>query len=67
MLEFTIKSAQMGFYDINMDYVLEPGTIEVMVGAASNDIRFRDNIILTGKKCKADRVFENQVIVRKQV
>lgn len=67
VLEFTIKSAQMGFYDINMDYVLEPGTIEVMVGAASNDIRFRDNIILTGKKCKADRVFENQVIVRKQV
>lgn len=67
LLEFTIPTAQMGFYDIHMDYVLEPGTIEVMVGAASNDIRFRENIVLTGNKCKAERVFENQVIVRKQV
>lgn len=67
LLEFTIPTAQMGFYDIHMDYVLEPGTMEVMIGAASNDIRFRENIVLTGNKCKAERVFENQVIVRKQV
>lgn len=33
------KIAQLGFYDENMDFVVKPGAIEVMIGAASDDIR----------------------------
>jgi beta-xylosidase len=36
---FSLAVGQLGFYDRNMAFVVEPGTIEVMVGSSSEDIR----------------------------
>ena len=32
-----ITPASLAFYDINMDYVVEPGEFEIMVGTSSRD------------------------------
>jgi beta-glucosidase len=31
----------LAFYDENMDFVVEPGKVEILVGASNNDIRKR--------------------------
>jgi beta-glucosidase len=36
---FTLSAAQLSFLDQSMTPVLEPGTINVMVGSSSEDIR----------------------------
>lgn len=36
---FTLKPADLGLWDRNMKFVVEPGTFRVMVGASSEDIR----------------------------
>lgn len=36
---FNVKPDQLGLYDENMQWVVEPGTFKVMVGSASDDIR----------------------------
>jgi beta-glucosidase len=36
---FELAVSQLGFYDRQMAFVVEPGTIEVMVGSSSEDIR----------------------------
>src|SRR5262249_38675052 len=36
---FVLSTSQLGFYDRGMKFVVEPGTIEVMVGSSSDDIR----------------------------
>lgn len=47
-VSFTLAASQLAFYDIDMNYVVEPGTIEVMVGASSEDLRLRDTFTITG-------------------
>ena len=37
-LEFTLGPEQLGFYDRNMSFVVEPGEFKVMVGANSEDV-----------------------------
>ncbi len=46
---FTLFINQLGFYNEKMKYVVEPGTIEVMLGSASDDIRQRGEFEITGK------------------
>lgn len=38
----------LGLYDHAMRYIVEPGLIEVMVGASSDDIRLRDKLEIVG-------------------
>lgn len=38
---FRLTADELSLYDLQMKEVVEPGTFEVMVGAASNDIRLR--------------------------
>jgi beta-glucosidase len=40
-IAFTLDTSQLALYDAEMRFVVEPGTIEVMVGASSADIRSR--------------------------
>lgn len=36
-VEFPISFEHLAFYDINMDYVVEPGTFDIMVGTSSEN------------------------------
>ncbi len=48
-VRFTLFVNQLGFYDAEMQFVVEPGTIEVMMGSASDDIRLEGKFAITGK------------------
>jgi beta-glucosidase len=39
IVHFELDARHLAFYDAEMRYVVEPGVINVLVGAASNDIR----------------------------
>ena len=43
---FHLKKADLAIYDLEMNYVVEPGEFKVMVGAASNDIRLEGEFVL---------------------
>ena len=45
---FHLAANQLGFYDRRMDFVIEPGTVEVMVGSSSEDIRATGSFEITG-------------------
>ncbi len=40
-VEFIISSEDLAFYDADMNLIVESGTVEVMVGSSSEDIRLR--------------------------
>lgn len=45
-VKFSIPISELGLWDKNMDYVVEPGEFEVMIGSSSEDIRLTKTIIL---------------------
>jgi beta-glucosidase len=47
IINFLIPCKELGLWDKNMNYVVEPGEFEIMVGASSEDIRLKDSIIIT--------------------
>jgi beta-glucosidase len=48
VVTFSLAVNQLGFYNTDMKYVLEPGKFEVMVGASSQDIRTKGEFTVTG-------------------
>jgi beta-glucosidase len=40
-LEFILNHDNLAIYDRNMNYIVEPGTFEVMIGSSSKDIRVK--------------------------
>ncbi|MBI5305278.1 MAG: glycoside hydrolase family 3 C-terminal domain-containing protein [Chloroflexi bacterium] len=46
---FTVKMNQLGFYNHNMQFAVEPGNMEVMIGASSADIRLKGAFEITGE------------------
>jgi len=65
-ITFHLPVNQLAFYDNDLNLVVEPGTIEVMVGSSSEDIRLRDRFEISGRKKKAvrERVFVCPVTVK---
>lgn len=47
-VDFVISSDQLAFYDIDMNYLVEPGTFEIMVGTSSRNVDLK-KMILTVK------------------
>jgi len=45
---FVVSVAQLAFYDRQMQYVVEPGEVEVLVGSSSDDIRLSGRFEITG-------------------
>jgi len=62
---FELAVSQLGFYDRQMAFVVEPGTIEVMVGGSSDDIRLQSTFEIGGESTdvRAFRRFSSQVQV----
>jgi beta-glucosidase len=55
---FTLPVNMLAFYDLDLNLVLEPGAVDVMVGSSSADIRLTGGFEITGKKAQiARRVF----------
>ena len=46
---FHLDLSQLGFYDPQMRFVVEPGGVEVQVGASSEDIRQSTRFVIQGK------------------
>ena len=49
-LTFYLDTAQLGYYDEEMEFVVEPGQLNLMVGTSSADLPLRETIHLTGAK-----------------
>jgi beta-glucosidase len=47
---FSTPINQLGFYDRDLNFVIEPGTVEVMVGSSSQDIHCVGSFVITGEK-----------------
>jgi beta-glucosidase len=45
---FVVSAAQLAFYNRKMQYVVEPGEVEVLVGSSSDDIRLSGKFEITG-------------------
>lgn len=48
-LEFTLNCAQLGYYNEDMEFVVEPTLMDVMVGTSAHDIIFTKEITITGE------------------
>jgi len=47
---FHLPVDQLAFYDNDFNLILEPGTIKVMVGSSSSDIRLQGGFMISGDK-----------------
>jgi beta-glucosidase len=45
---FRLHAHQLAFYDEEMRYTINPGTVEVMLGSSSEDIRLTDSFSISG-------------------
>jgi len=49
VVTFSLSVNQLGFYNTDMNYVVEPGKFEVMVGSSSQDIRGKGEFNVVGE------------------
>lgn len=64
-VSFDLPVNLLGFYDTRNQFVVEPGTVEVMVGSSSQDIHCKGQFELSGKrKAKVEKMFSSQASVR---
>jgi len=50
---FTLLGSQLGFYNLDMEFVVEPGAVEVMVGSSSADIHLTGEFEIVGRATDA--------------
>lgn len=48
-LTFTLDTAQLGYFDEEMNFVVEPTVMDVMIGTSAHDIHFCEEVALTGE------------------
>jgi beta-glucosidase len=61
---FEVNAQQMAFHNRDMQYVVEPGDINVMMGASSEDIRLDGKFTIVGETTPASYVFESRVTIQ---
>ena len=54
-LTFHLDMSQLAFYDRQMEFVVEPGSIEVMVGSSSQDTRLLGSFEISGERRRLRR------------
>lgn len=47
---FNLSPSQLGFYDQDMNFVIEPGKVDVYIGSSSEDIRVQGEFQITGER-----------------
>jgi len=65
-VRFTVQMAQLGFTNRSMQFIVEPGNIDVLIGASSADIRLQGEFAITGPQREVSgerRVFFSDVEV----
>jgi beta-glucosidase len=62
-LRFDLDLRHLAFYDRHMNYVVEPGTIELMIGSSSEDIRLSASVEIVGAVTPVEQVFFTKVQV----
>ena len=45
-VNFSVPCTELALWDKEMNYVIEPGEFEIMIGASSDDIRVKETIKL---------------------
>ena len=45
-----MDASQLGYFDRQMRFVVDPGEVEILVGASSRDIRLRGTVVLKGER-----------------
>ncbi len=65
-LTFEVDASQLGYYDEEMCFVVEPGDVEILVGASSEDIRQRVRTRIGGRieEIATARILPTRVSVR---
>lgn len=48
-VKFILDTAQLGFYNEDLEFVVEPGAMDMMIGTSSKHILFNQEITLTGE------------------
>jgi beta-glucosidase len=54
---------KLGFYDLDQNFVVEPGIVEVMVGSSSHDIHCTGSFEIVGQKKPWKTAFFSEVEV----
>lgn len=54
-VSFKVNTKQLAFHDLNMDQVVEPGKMEMFIGASSQDIRLKGTFEMIGEKIRVER------------
>lgn len=49
-VKFTLHTSQLGYYNEDMEFVVEPTRMDVMIGTSAHDIAFTAEVALTGPK-----------------
>lgn len=62
-VKFLLDASQLGYYDREMRFVVDPGEVEVMLGSSSRDIHLRKTVMLQGER----RPLQQQQVLATQV
>ncbi len=60
---FTFDVCHFAFYDRDMRYIVEPGEVQLMLGASSDDIRLTQNLQIVGVSTEVKQVYSTIVEV----
>lgn len=65
-ITFELFTNQLGFYDREMSYIVEPGAIEIMVGPSSEDLPLQTKIEIIGETTEINQTkkFFSKVSIR---
>lgn len=60
-LTFRVPVSHVAFHNVNLDFVVEPGTVNVMVGSSSEDIHLTAEFEIIGEVTEVERSFVTDV------
>jgi beta-glucosidase len=65
-IRFQVDASQLAYFDRHMRFVVDPGEVDVLVGASARDVRLRATVVLQGeqRRLKPQQVVATQVAVQ---